>query len=53
MQELPCSDNFDVCAGPVPIIADALGYHPATIERHAVGSASVYAQYVATRRETQ
>lgn len=28
--------------GPVPIIADALGYHPSTIERHAIGSASVY-----------
>jgi hypothetical protein len=22
--------------GPVPIIADALGYHPSTIERHAI-----------------
>lgn len=37
--------------GPVPIIADALGYHPSTIERHAIGSASVYAQYVAARRD--
>lgn len=37
--------------GPVPIIADALGYHPSTIERHAIGSASVYSQYVAARRE--
>ncbi|MGC5627249.1 Fis family transcriptional regulator [Georgenia sp. Z1344] len=36
---------------PVPIIADALGYHPTTIERHAIGSASVYAQYVAAKRE--
>lgn len=36
--------------GPVPIIADALGYHPSTIERHAIGSASVYAQYIAARR---
>jgi integrase len=26
--------------GPVPIIAGALGYHPSTIERHAIGSAS-------------
>jgi hypothetical protein len=33
--------------GPVPIIADALGYHPSTIERHAVGSASTYAEYMA------
>jgi hypothetical protein len=37
--------------GPVPIIADALGYHPSTIERHAIGSASIYAEYVATARE--
>lgn len=37
--------------GPVPIIADALGYHPSTIERHAIGSASVYAQYVAATRD--
>ncbi|WP_410788638.1 hypothetical protein [Kribbella sp. C-35] len=34
----------------VPIIADALGYHPSTIERHAIGSASVYCQYIAARR---
>ena len=37
--------------GPIPIIADALGYHPATIERHAIGSASVYSQYIAARRQ--
>ena len=37
--------------GPVPIIADALGYHPSTIERHAVGSASTYAEYIAAARE--
>lgn len=37
--------------GPLPIIADALGYHPSTIERHAIGSASVYSQYVAAVRE--
>jgi integrase len=37
--------------GPVPIIADALGYHPATIERHAIGSASTYAEYVAAARD--
>ena len=32
---------------PVAIIAEALGYHPSTIERHAVGSAATYARYVA------
>ena len=37
--------------GLIPIIADALGYHPATIERHAIGSASVYSQYIAARRQ--
>jgi hypothetical protein len=37
--------------GPVPIIADALGYHPSTIERHAIGSASTYAEYIAAARE--
>lgn len=37
--------------GPVPIIADALGYHPATIERHAIGSASIYAEYIAAARD--
>ncbi len=37
--------------GPVPIIADALGYHPSTIERHAIGSGSVYAEYVGAARE--
>jgi len=37
--------------GPVPIIADALGYHPSTIERHAVGSAAVYSQYIAAARD--
>jgi hypothetical protein len=36
--------------GPVPIIADALGYHPSTIERHAIGSASTYAEYIAAAR---
>ncbi len=34
---------------PAAMIADALGYHPATIERHAMASAATYAQYVATR----
>ena len=37
--------------GPVPIIADAVGYHPSTIERHAIGSASTYAEYIAAARE--
>jgi integrase len=37
--------------GPVPIIADALGYHPSTIERHAIGSASTHAQYIAAARD--
>jgi hypothetical protein len=35
----------------VPIIADALGYHPSTIERHAIGSASVYSQQADARRD--
>lgn len=39
--------------GPVPIIADALGYHPSTIERRATGSASTYAEYIAATRELQ
>jgi integrase len=37
--------------GPVPIIADALGYHPSTIERHAIGSASTYAEYISAARD--
>lgn len=37
--------------GPVPMIADELGYHPATIERQAIGSASAYSQYIAARRQ--
>jgi hypothetical protein len=37
--------------GPMPIIADALGYHPSTIERHAIASASTYAEYVAAARQ--
>lgn len=31
---------------PAAILADTLGYSPATIERHAVASAATYAQYV-------
>ncbi len=35
---------------PVPIIAEALGYSPKTIERHAVASATTYSQYIAAVR---
>ncbi|WP_413250890.1 Fis family transcriptional regulator [Sinomonas flava] len=35
---------------PVPLIAETLGYSPATIERHATDSAAAYAQYVAAAR---
>ncbi|MER7244648.1 hypothetical protein [Kribbella sp. NPDC000426] len=35
---------------PIAIIADALGYSTKTIERHARGAATTYAEYVATRR---
>ncbi len=34
-------------ATPAAILADVLGYSPATIERHAKASGSTYAQYVA------
>lgn len=34
---------------PVAIIAETLGYSPATIERHGTDSAAAYAQYVAAR----
>lgn len=36
---------------PIAILAEALGYSPATIERHAVDSASAYARYVAAVRQ--
>lgn len=36
---------------PVAIIADALGYSPATIERHAIDSATAYASYIAAVRD--
>lgn len=36
---------------PIPVIAEVLGYAPATIERHAIGSASTYSQYVAALRQ--
>jgi hypothetical protein len=32
-------------------VAEALGYHPATIERDAVDSGTAYARYVAAVRE--
>jgi len=35
---------------PIAIIADTLGYTAHTIERHARGAATTYAQYVATRQ---
>lgn len=35
---------------PVAIIAEALGYSPTTIERHATDSASAYTQYLAAAR---
>lgn len=35
---------------PVAIIAETLGYSPATIERHATDSAAAYAQYIAAAR---
>ncbi|WP_240691958.1 hypothetical protein [Arthrobacter sp. CAU 1506] len=38
---------------PVAIIADALGYSPATIERHATDSAAAYAQYIAAARTSR
>ncbi|RZU10460.1 hypothetical protein EV645_6923 [Kribbella rubisoli] len=47
-----CGGHHQIVAlGPVPIIADALGHHPSTIERHAIGSDSVYSQYIAARRQ--
>lgn len=36
---------------PVAIIAEAFGYSPATIERHATDSATAYAAYIAAVRE--
>lgn len=36
---------------PAAIIADVLGYHPSTIERHAVDAAGTYAEYIAAVRE--
>ena len=35
---------------PVPILAETLGYSPATIERHTTASAATYARYIAARR---
>jgi hypothetical protein len=35
---------------PVAILAETLGYHPSTIERHAVDSATAYSRYVAAVR---
>ena len=36
---------------PVPVSADALGYHPSTIERHVVAAATTYAEYIAAARD--
>ncbi|WP_240685151.1 hypothetical protein [Arthrobacter nitrophenolicus] len=38
---------------PVAIIAEALGYSPATIDRHAIDSSANYAQYVASAGATR
>ncbi len=35
---------------PVAVIAEVLGYAPATVEKHALAAASTYAQYVAAPR---
>lgn len=35
---------------PVAIIADALGYSPATTDRHAIDSSANYAQYMSAMR---
>lgn len=37
---------------PVAILAEVLGYSPATIDRHAKASASTYARYLAAVKET-
>ena len=34
---------------PTAVIAEVLGYSPATIERHAIGSAANYATYIQAR----
>lgn len=38
---------------PVAILAEALGYSPATIERHAVDSATAYTRYVGAMAEVR
>ncbi|KSZ56591.1 Fis family transcriptional regulator [Rhodococcus rhodochrous] len=38
---------------PVAIIAETLGYHPATIERHAAASSAGYAEYIAAINDTR
>ncbi|KLU08416.1 Fis family transcriptional regulator [Kocuria sp. SM24M-10] len=35
---------------PIPVLAEILGYHPNTIERHATHAASTYARYIAARQ---
>lgn len=36
---------------PIPVLAEILGYHPSTIERHATNAASTYARYIAARQK--
>jgi integrase len=38
---------------PTAIIAEVLGYSPATIEKHAVGSAANYATYIQARLDAE
>ncbi len=38
---------------PVPIIAEALGYSPKTIERHALASATTYSRYIGAVRDAR
>jgi hypothetical protein len=38
---------------PIAVIAEAPGCSPATIERHAIGSAATYAQHIAAAHEQQ
>ncbi|GAA4289132.1 Fis family transcriptional regulator [Georgenia daeguensis] len=39
-----------VKTSPTPVLAEILGYHQATLERHAVAAANTYGRYIATRR---
>lgn len=35
---------------PIPVLAEILGYHQTTLERHAVASANAHSRYIAARR---